>query len=136
MAIIQLTWVDASTNETKFNVYRSKDGGLEVDPNDSSTYDRVATLEYDQNASGADWDNSKWVLNTTVAPNGTGTPDSTSNFKLTTGFDNDATAANSQFVATYTDESTPTTGYYWAVTAENEIGESAATSTPAQLKIN
>jgi hypothetical protein len=136
MAIIQLTWVDASTNETKFNVYRSKDGGSEVDPADATTYDRVATLVYDQSATGADWDNSKWVLDATTAPNGAGYPDSTSNFKLTAGFNNDASSANSTFVATYTDESTPSTGYYWAVTAENEIGESAATSTPSTLNIN
>lgn len=132
MAIIQLTWVDASTNENVFNVYRSADGA-DIDLTNSATYDLVATLTYNASASGDDWATSKWEK---TAGGGTGTPDASDNFQLTSGMDNLSTASGSTFVATYTDDDEPTTGYKWAVTAENAIGESTPTSTSNYLDIN
>lgn len=131
MAIIQLTWVDASTNESKFNIYRGKDGVSQIDLADSSTYDVVATLEYNASATGADWANSKWenTLTSSVA-------DDSGDFQLTSGFGNLSTDSGSTFVATYTDSSTPATGYHWGVTAENAIGESTVTQTGNLLDIN
>lgn len=130
MAIIQLTWVDASTNENIFNIYRSKDG-VEINLTDPNTYDRVATLTYNASAAGTDWSTSLWE-NTLSSS----TVDSNNDFQLTSGWDNQSTDSGSTFVATYTDDDSPTTGYKWAVTAENAIGESTATSTANFLDIN
>ena len=47
-----------------------------------------------------------------------GTPDASDNFQLTSGFGNLSTDSGSTFVATYTDDDEPATGYKWAVTAE------------------
>lgn len=132
MAIIQLTWVDASTNENVFNIYRSADG-VDIDLTNSATYDLVATLTYNASASGADWANTKWEK---TAGGGSGTPDASDNFQLTSGFGNLSTDSGSTFVATYTDDDEPATGYKWAVTAENAIGESTPTSTANYLDIN
>jgi hypothetical protein len=54
MAIIQLTWVDASTNENIFNIYRSADG-TDIDLTNSATFDLVATLTYNASNAGTDW---------------------------------------------------------------------------------
>lgn len=132
MAIIQLTWVDASTNESIFNVYRSLDGQeINLANGEGVGYNKVATLTYNASNSGADWANSKWENTHTGS-----TVDTNSDFELTSGFGNLSTDSGSTFVATYTDDSTPVTGYKWAVTAENAIGESTATSTANFLDIN
>ncbi len=130
MAIIQLTWVDASTNESIFNIYRSKDN-TEINLADPTSYDVVATLTYNAAASGADWANSKWENTNTDY-----TVDTNQDFKLTSGFGNLSTDSGSTFVATYTDDSTPVTGYKWGVTAQNAIGESTVTPTSNFLDIN
>jgi len=132
MAIIQLTWVDASTNENIFNIYRSADG-TPIDLTDSTTFSLVATLEYNAGNDGSDWANSRWEK---TAGGGSGTPDASDNFQLTSGFANLNTASGSTFVATYTDDDEPVTGYLWAVTAENAIGESTPTPTSNYLDIN
>ena len=130
MAIIQLTWVDASTNENIFNIYRSKDGVqrlilLTQQPTIESLL--LPTMHLQPELTGASlWENT--LSSSTV--------DSNNDFQLTSGWDNQSTDSGSTFVATYTDDDSPTTGYKWAVTAENAIGESTATSTANFLDIN
>lgn len=123
MATVQITWVDASTNETIFNVYRGDDGAASVTLDAAH---KVATLTYSGSATGADWANTKWV-------NATGALDTQSDFELTAGFGNLDSASAQTYTGTYTDNTSGT--FKWAVTAENSIGESAA-ETSAALAIN
>tara|TARA_R100001463_G_scaffold30277_2_gene68864 strand:+ start:189 stop:575 length:387 start_codon:yes stop_codon:yes gene_type:complete len=128
MATVQITWVDASTNETKFNVYRSDDNASSVTTDANHL---IATVEYDGTATGADWANSKWP---NIITTGNSSIDANGTFQLTSGNSNANTDAAQTYVATYTDNTTGT--FKWAVTAENNIGASAAEETATGLAIN
>ena len=138
MATVQITWVDASTNETKFNIYRGTNNDASIDPADLITGNLIAVLEYDGTANPAntgDWANTKWK--NTLAPvagTSTSTIDPNATFQLTEGNDNLNTNSAQTYKATYTD--TDSGSFCWAVTAENNIGASAAEQTASLLAIN
>jgi len=132
MATVQITWVDASTNETKFNIYR---GATNDSTPDITSGNLVAVLEYNGSASGADWANTKWENTlSSSAGNSTSTIDPTATFQLTAGNANVNTDSAQTYKATYTDDDTGS--FKWAVTAENAIGASAAEETASLLAIN
>ena len=131
MATVQITWVDASTNETTFNIYRGA--------NNDSTPDilpanLVATLVYNSSATGADWANTKWENTLVSGGSSSSTIDPSATFQLTAGNANVNTDSAQTYKATYTDDDTGS--FKWAVTAENAIGASAAEETAALLAIN
>lgn len=138
MATVQITWVDASTNETKFNIYRGTNNDASIDPADLTTANLVAVLEYDGSATPAntgDWANTKWANTLETAPGvSSSTIDPDSTFQLTEGNTNVNSNSAQTYKATYTDDDSGS--FCWAVTAENAIGASAAEQTAALLAIN
>lgn len=97
MAKIQISFQDNSDNEDFFNIYRGTATPVTV----SDT--KIATLT---------WDGSEWVV-TGTATNG----------EVTQGQTIDPSQAGQQYVFLY-DEGAPDT-YYYGVSAENAVGESA-----------
>lgn len=131
MATVQITWVDASTNETKFNIYRSDNGAASVA---LDAQHLIATVEYDGTktpADQADWANTYWP---NIITQGNSDIDPNATFELTSGNKNVNTNSAQTYVATYTDNTSGT--FKWAVTAENAIGASAAEETATGLAIN
>jgi hypothetical protein len=131
MATVQITWVDASTNETKFNIYR---GATNDSTPDITAANLVATLVYNSSATGADWANTKWANSLASGGSSSSTIDPSATFQLTAGNANLNTDSAQTYKATYTDDDTGS--FKWAVTAENAIGASAAEETAALLAIN
>lgn len=105
MAKIQISFQDNSDNEDYFNIYR----GTATPVTASDT--KIAQLT---------WDGSQWAF-TGSATNG----------EVTQGVNIDPSQAGQQYVFLY-DEGTPDT-YYYGVSAQNAVGESAISTSGAVI---